>query len=79
MISVPEHDAGPDLAQVPWREPLDRALGPDGHEDWRLNGPARRVEDAGARLAVTGDHLYGDGLPYLRRPPSRRSIASPKE
>ena len=37
------------------------------------------IWDARARLAVTGEHLYGDGGAYRCRPPSRRSIASPKE
>src|SRR5215212_3720625 len=79
MIRVPQHDACPHLAQIFRREPLDRALGPDGHEDGRLHGSARRMQDAGASLAVAGDYIYGDGRRYSRRPPFSSSMASPKE
>src|SRR5918995_317998 len=79
MIRVPKHDAGPRLPQVARRESLDGALRPYRHEGWRLHQPARRNQDARPRLAVTGMYLYGDGGAHRRRPPSRRSIASPKE
>src|SRR5215217_5888383 len=79
MIRVPEHDPGPGLPQVPRREPFDRTLRPHGHECWCLHRPARRTQDASARLAVAGDDLYGDRRAYRCRTPPRRSIASPNE
>jgi hypothetical protein len=79
MIRVPKYDAGPDLSQVCRGESLDGSLRAYRHEGWRLHLPAQRTQDASARLTVTSVYLYGDGGAYRCRPPSRRSIASPKE
>src|SRR5215211_7678477 len=79
--AFPAHEGvkPPGLPQIFGGESLDGSLRPYRHEGWRLYPSARCTQDAGARFTVTRVHLYGDGGAYRCRPPSRRSIASPKE
>src|SRR5215210_3656617 len=79
VVGVAEHDAGPYGVQLPRRQPLDRTLGPHGHESRRLDRAVRRPQDPGPRLAVACHDLYGDRSPYRPLPPLRISIASPNE
>ena len=69
----------PTSRRSPGVSPLTVPLVPTGMKTGVSTGPRGVLQDARARLAVAGDHLYGDGRAYRRRPPSRRSIASPKE
>ncbi len=49
MVSVGEKDLNAQLLELSLRHPLDGAGRPNGHEDWRLYDPVRRMEKARTR------------------------------
>jgi hypothetical protein len=61
MIGIGQHDARVQFFEHLLRERLHRRLRSDGHEDGRLHGAVRRVQDSGARARrwILGDELKG--------------------
>ena len=63
MIGVGQQDLHAEIfGQVALGEPFDRGLRADRHEDRRLDGPVRRMQQsrAGTRVRTFGDNFEGD-------------------
>ena len=71
VVGVPEHDLGPQVAQLSGHHGLHRGLRADGHEDGRLDRAVGRLEHPSAGGAVGGDDV--------ELPCHAISIASPNE
>jgi hypothetical protein len=75
----PSTTPAPSRPQVSGCKPLTVPFVPTGMNAGVCTGTVRRGQDAGPRLAVSGDDLDGDGRAYNPLPPFRISIASPNE
>ncbi len=63
VIGVRQEHPAPGLREQFGHNPLDRPLGADGHENRRLDGTMRGVQQAGSggRSGVDGEQLEADG------------------
>jgi hypothetical protein len=67
MVGVSEDYLGAHRHKLIWQQPFDGPLGSDGHEDRRLNGEMRRVQESGTRAArpIAGNDREAVALVWL--------------